>query len=86
MPTTIKLTAVQQTAVNAIAKHGGIERNGRGDYAFRVDGGVNHNDVPKGVTINALFAKDLLRSAERGVHTGWWTKFELTDAGKALVR
>ncbi|WIE81005.1 hypothetical protein [Curtobacterium sp. MCSS17_016] len=86
MPTTIKLTVAQQTAVNTIAKHGGIERNGRGDYGFRVDGGVNHTDVPKKVTIDALFAKDLLRSAERAVHTGWWTKFALTDAGKALVR
>ncbi len=86
MTTAVKLTPAQQTALNTIAKHGGIERNGRGDYAFRDGDAVTFEDVPKTVTIKAMFSKNLITSSSRGLATGWWTKFGLTDAGKALVR
>lgn len=79
MPDTTKLTAIQQTAINAISKHGGIELDKRGALFFRVEGGISHDNVPRRNTVNALFVKDLIRFVNGG------SKLEITDAGKALV-
>lgn len=84
MTTPVKLTPAQQTALNTIAKHGGIHRSFRGSYQFR-DGGTTSFDVPKAAAIEALIAKDVLRGASSGLNAGAYDEFILTDTGKALI-
>ncbi|MGW8431354.1 hypothetical protein ACWGJ9_09530 [Curtobacterium citreum] len=84
MTNAVKLTPAQRTALNTIAKHGGIHRSFRGAYQFR-DGGTTSFDVPKAAVIEALITKGVLRGAGNGLNTSAYDEFILTDTGKALV-